>query len=113
MGSSFLNNDSGSNTKSRISNILIKQQSGFRKSHSCETALNPKNPERSSRQRHGYHRGVPEFEKAFETTIIKILLQKLQHYGITEKEYNSIWQDGFNLFNEFPTQVKGSRLNHG
>lgn len=71
-------------------NILIPEQSGFRKGHSCETALTWITFEWKQQIDTG-HIVVAvflDFKRAFETVDRVILLNKLTQYGVLEKEIN-------------------------
>lgn len=68
--------------------ILIDQQSGFRKQHSCETALNFVVSNWKIEREEGNITVVVflDFRRAFETIDRSLLIQKLQNYGILGKE---------------------------
>jgi hypothetical protein len=70
-------------------NILIPQQSGFRRNHSCETSLSLvlKQWKELVDQNKVIISVFLDLKMAFETIDRQILLQKLLCYGITEIEY--------------------------
>lgn len=69
-------------------NILISTQSGFRQSHSCETALNlVLTSWKDEIQNNKYVYAVfLDFKRAFETIDRDILIKKLNKYGIRNTE---------------------------
>lgn len=67
--------------------ILSKYQSGFRKKFSCETAINYLINRWKKTDKNNKILGIfLDFKRAFETIDRKILLQKLQAYGIEDIE---------------------------
>lgn len=69
------------------SSILSKYQSGFRKKHSCETAVNyVVNRWKSIEKNNKMMAIFLDFKRAFETIDRKIMLQKLETYGVKGKE---------------------------
>jgi exonuclease III len=70
--------------------ILIKQQSGFRRNHSCETSLNIvlKRWKEDIDKNKVIVAVFLDLKRAFETIDRDILMQKLFCYGITADEYN-------------------------
>lgn len=69
-------------------NLLIAQQSGFRKGHSCETALNWLIMQWKSEIECGnvICACFLDFKRAFETVDREILIAKLEQYGVNGKE---------------------------
>lgn len=68
-------------------NILIRQQSGFRSAHSCETALQFLISDWKKAIQSGFFVGIVflDFKRAFETINRGLLLLKLHKYGINGK----------------------------
>jgi hypothetical protein len=67
-----------------VKNLVIAQQSGFRASHSCETALNlVLSSWKDSVQNNKVIVAVfLDLQRAFETIDCKVLLRKMERYGI-------------------------------
>ena len=69
-------------------NFFTKYQSGFRKHHSCETAVNHIICNwKKSGKKSKIIAVFLDFKRAFETIERYILLNKLHKYGITGTEY--------------------------
>lgn len=71
-----------------MNNIIVGQQSGFRKNHSCETALNRVINDWKSSLEEGKFIICTflDLKRAFETIERKILIEKLDNLGIRGKE---------------------------
>lgn len=70
-------------------NLLVPEQSGFRVAHSCETALNLVISDWQESRERGESIVIVflDLKRAFETLDRKLLLKKLQQYGIKHNEY--------------------------
>lgn len=71
-----------------VNDIYMEQQSGFRKLHSCESALNNIIIEwkKSLENQKVVVAVFLDFKRAFETVDRRLLLEKMENYGIRNKE---------------------------
>jgi hypothetical protein len=74
-------------------NLFNDEQSGFRKNHSCETALDLiiANWTMDSEQKNS----IVDFKRTFETIIREILIKKFEIFGVKGKELQWL-QSGIN-----------------
>lgn len=73
-----------------MNNLINKSQSGFRPSHSCETALNCLTDKWFKNMDDGKLTGVLfiDLRKAFDTVNYNVLLHKLASFGICQNTFN-------------------------
>ncbi|KAK3087111.1 hypothetical protein FSP39_001840 [Pinctada imbricata] len=75
--------------------LLMKEQSGFRKSHSCQTALTKLTEKWITDIDNGNMTGVSllDFRKAFDLVNHKILIDKMKYYNFTNETLN--WLESY------------------